>query len=214
VERLLSYQAVLYDANIIIYYCFYSPVRLTADVECVVDAGAMTDTVRRISERLRKEERMIRTIRIIMDEITDTVLADAVKRRVSEEEVRQELGLVRGMTFPKVLELQIVEKCRKTTRKIQASSWFAVDEFEANTPELNGLKQYYRNVAADPMLRARFRLKGVMPSEPDLHLMAYSRSSGLPVLSDDGHFVVLRAELKSLGFVTEIVPLRSVSIRN
>jgi len=210
-NRLLAYQAVLYDANIIIYYCFYCPLRLSRDVESVVDLGELTESVRRISDRLRSEGRKIRTIRAIIDEISETLLADIVRRRVCDEEVRETVGLVRGDPFPPLLELQILEKCRKSVRKVQSSNWFYVDEFIAAAPELAALRQFFRNAANDPAIHARFsRSKGIIPSEPDLHLMAYSRNSRLPVLTDDGHFIILRTGLEALALVTEVVPVRSV----
>jgi len=209
-QRLLPYPAVLYDANIIVYYCFYCPVRLGERAEYLIQ-GELTEKVRTISDRLRRDGKTIKTIEVIMKEVTDVVLADAVRQRICNEEVREGVGLARGAQFPPMLELQILEKCRKSARKIQSAGWFVVDHYLAGPAEITALRQFFRNASVDPALRSRFsRHKRPVPSDQDLHLMSYSQVSRLPVLTDDGHFIVMRSELKTLGFATEIVPLRTV----
>jgi len=209
-KRLLAYDAVLYDANIIVLFCFYCPLRRNDQSECIVELD-LTDKVRKISGELQKKGKSIRTIRVIMDELSEELLARVVKQRISEDEVRHSIGLKRGEPFPATLELQMIEKCRKTARKIQAS-WLNVVDFNATSQGLSMLRQFYRNVAQDPVIHARFpRLKGVMPSEADLNLMAFSADRGMPVLTDDAHFIVPMTDLRAQGLVTEVVPLRTIA---
>ena len=213
-ERLLHYVATIYDANCIILYCFYCEVPRKDGSSCLVQENdSLTPLVRAITQKLIDSGKRIKILRIIINEVRDPVLASAVRRRVNESGLRKKMGLAHLEPFPRDLELQILEKCRKTAKKIMAKSWVEVEDFQPEQPKLDALRAFYKRIPTDPSLRGRLSTqKDPMPSMPDLHLMAYSETSGLPILTNDSHFTAFHAELAALNHVAEIVPLTSVKL--
>lgn len=215
VERLLRYSATLYDANCIISYCFFCEVPKKSGSPYVVqEHDTLTPLTRAITQRLLDDGKQVSTLKEVFNEVNDPLLADIVRRRVNEREVRRYLGLQHLEPFPADLELHILNKCRKSVKKLGVKSWFRiVDSFAPGSTQLSSLESFFRRVPRDPILSGRLRVyKKIMPSPVDLHLMVYSKDSGLPVLTNDSHFTAFAVELRTLGHVTEIVPLTSVAL--
>jgi hypothetical protein len=215
VKRLLHYLATLYDANCIVSYCFFCEVpKKNGAFYLLQEHDTLTPLTRRITERLLVEGKQVSTLKEVFDEVSDSLLASIVKRRVNEGDVRRQMGLEHLEPFPADLELHILKKCTKTVRKLRGKSWFRiVDPFEPDSAQLASLVSFFKRVPSDPVLSGRLSAhKKVMPSPVDLHLMVYSQSSGLPVLTKDSHFTAFSVELRALGHVTEIVSLDSVAL--
>ncbi len=213
-ERLLRYVATVYDANCVILHCFYCEVPRKDGSACLVqEDDALTPLVRAITQKLVDSGRRIKTIRIIMNQVSDPLLASVVRRRVNDSGLRKKMGLAHLERFPSDLELQILEKCKKTARRLKAKSWFDIEDFQPEQPKLDALRSFYKQVPSDPALRGRLSPhRNPMPDTADLDLRIYSKSSGLPILTNDSHFTAFAPELAALGHVAEIVPLTSVKL--
>lgn len=210
-ERLLRYASTLYDANCIVYYAFRCEVPRRKGGALVLESGPLTETVRTVTTKLAERGKFVCTTETVFGEVTDVIITDAVRERLSDETVRRTLGIRPGVRFPPELELQLVQKTCKTVRKLRGKHWFQLISFHPTATALSALVAFFKSVRATPSLAARLRPdKNPMPSSADLGLMRCSAETGLPVLTNDSHFTVFAPELTTQGLVTAIVPLSSV----
>lgn len=211
-RRLLPYAVVIYDTNCVLLYCFHYelPVRSGPPIPIQED-DVLSPLTRSLTENLTVAGKRITTLLIAIEEIDDPLLASVVARRISEDEVRTRIGLRRGERFPAPIQLAIVNKCRKRFRNLKMQPWFTIESRHPEDVLIQEARAFFRAVERDPALRARLRAdKGVMPSDVDLQLMAYSKEGGAPIVTRDSHFTAFSNELRDRGVVTEVVALDTI----
>ena len=211
-QRLLRHESSLYDANILLFYCFYHSIpRRTREPYVITARDGLTPLARKITTILIENKKTISAIQTIIDEVDDPRIAAAVKVRTCDEDVRKSIGLLRAQPFPLDLELQIIEKVKKTFRKFKANPWFRAIAYSADQSRLEALRDFYRRANSDPTLASRRHpSKGKIPSSNDLLLVLSSGDKSLPVLSHDSDLTAYSRELVDAEFATEIVPITDV----
>ena len=88
-----GYKKIIYDANCIIYLCFRTEERGKSGNWVVIDSPPFTELARHLTEYLRTHNKIICTLKLVFDEIQVRTLADAVNKRISDQDIRDALGL-------------------------------------------------------------------------------------------------------------------------
>ena len=205
-----GYKKVIYDANCIIYLCFKTEEQGKSGNWVVIDSPPFTETTRRLTEYLRTHNKIICTLKLVFDETMSLNLAEAVKERTSEQNLRNALGLSRGEKFPEHIEFKIVRKIKQKLRRLQYEPWFEVDSnYFADLKSISEIRNFFQTMFNNPTIRPRFKPhKPPIPSRPDISLILYSRDTLFPLISNDRHIFEFKEELAHSNHTHKIIPLQ------
>ncbi|OGL40358.1 MAG: hypothetical protein A2042_05520 [Candidatus Schekmanbacteria bacterium GWA2_38_11] len=203
-----EYEFVIYDANCIIYYCFKTTLLSRLGTSVVIDSPRYTDITRDLTEYLIAKKIKIRTILAVFEEGNKDTLSMAIKQRITDENLRRELGLARGEKFPEDIEYKLNKKIRQKVTKIQYENWFELDKsYIPDQILLSKIKIFFneRKVSAER--------KGI-PSQNDMCLILYSKNTTTPLISNDSHICNFREDLEKKDYTHKIVPLKDCVKKN
>ncbi len=203
-----GYKFVIYDANCIIYYCFRTEHASRKGPLVVIDSPPFTDITRNLTQYLIKKNIKIRTILVIFSELTEDVLSSAIKVRISDEQLRKDLGLARGEKFPEDIEYKLNRNIKKKIKNLRYESWFELDDaYGPNFSQLAALRIFFKE-------KAFFAENKGMPHYNDMTLILYSKDTMQPLVSNDGHIHDLKDDLQKEGYAHKIIPLMECKQEN
>jgi len=204
-----GYKKVIYDANCIIYLCFKTEEQGKSGNLVVIDSPPFTELTCRLTEYLKTYNKIICTLKLVFDEIASLNLAEAVKERTSDQDIRDALGLSRGEKFPEHIEYKIVRNMKKKLIKLQYEEWFEIDpNYLANPQSISEVRNFFRAMFNNPTIQPRFKPhKSPIPSRPDISLILYSRDTLFPLISNDRHIYEFKEELANSNYTHKIIPL-------
>lgn len=203
-----NYSSVIYDANCIIYYCFKTEERAKNGSLVIIDEPPFTDITKKLTQYLIKKNIKICTILYIFEEVTKEKLSEVIKKRITDDKLRRELGLLRGEKFPEDIEFKLNRNINKKFKRMQFEPWFKVDkEYQPEQSLFKELKTFFIE------RKDSFGVKDV-PSGNDMILILYSKSTISPLISNDGHICDFREDLKIKGYCHEIFPLKDCIAEN
>ncbi|MFH0887717.1 MAG: hypothetical protein V1871_00725 [Planctomycetota bacterium] len=215
---LKRYKTFLLDANCIVYYCFNltetSASGQVIILKCMDHTGKISFTNKSIEmfDFVRNNSRRkIITIQMIYEEVPDA-LSRELKKQITYQDLRNQLGLPRGEPFPEDLELKLIEKMNANFLAFENHDWFTSDIFEADRNDINQVKRFYIQLESDGSKQGLLKTEQPLPGEKDINLIIFSRIKSFPLISNDKHIYGPRIELKRDKLVYEIIPLMDISI--
>lgn len=213
-HRLLKYVAVIYDANCVIYQYFKSEIE-DKGIIFIFDSPPFTNQIRKITQILRERRKNIFVPKAIFDEITQSLLATVIEKRLLEmpHQLRK-MGRPYNSNSYFSLRQTLLKKIHQKIRKLQYEEWFKIDnQFQPDTEKMGNLIKLYLRMARDPHKQAKFHpQKSKVPSRKDLSLALFSFEKQLPLISNDSHMSKFSRELKDNEFCHEIYALMDIQI--
>lgn len=202
------YKAVIYDTNCIMYYLFYREEKSRDGRLVIIDSPGCTAVVRELTRFLKDRNIKVRTIVKALEEITEDKLSQMISKRISNENLRTQLGLVRGEKFPEDIEFQINRKLRSKAKSLESESWFELDRnYKVDWKFYEKITDFFKN---------KQKLYGCkdVPDEVDKTLILYSQFSTLPLVSNDHHIYDYRTDLEQESYAHKIVKLMECTTDN
>jgi hypothetical protein len=200
-DRLLAYDSVIYDTNCVLYLRFSVVVSSESGSDVVIDEPPFSEATRDLTEFLRSRSKRVCTLQAAFDEATEELLARIARRRLSDPDVRQKLGLARGEQHSHGLEFQITRKARKKVRGLQSAPWFHVNDFWPRNSRIGSLRSELQKwFDASPT-------NDGSPSAVDVALIIYSGDEKLPLVSNDSDITTFAERLQAGRHAELIVAL-------
>ena len=204
---ILAYTTLIYDAQLIVYYCFKSE-HFQNGTPVVIDSPPYTDLTRNLTQFFLQKGKTIKTIGVIFDEINKTRTAKIVKERLNDADLRTKLGLKRGERVNAMLELKLNRKITKKIAKLQYERWFKVDySYNPDSKLLSAIVNFFKPIKLAGDI-------GYKISHQDCCLIAYPKETTLPVISNDRDIYYYRNDLERLGLTHKIAPFPECTEEN
>lgn len=201
---LSTHTAVIYDAQLIIYRCFKSEVKARDGTKVVIDSPLFTDLTRNLTEFLIEKHKKIKTIRVIFEEADKKLISCVVIERLNDKNLRLQLGLKPDEKVNRMTVLTLNKKLRQKINRLRYQPWFVVDDYyKPNQNLLLAIIKFYKPK----------KLKHQLSYE-DQCLIAYSKESMLPAITNDSHIYDYRIDLEKKKLAHKLIPLKDCTEEN
>lgn len=205
-RRFAGSNTVIYDANILVYYCF-----LDRDVKIL----GLTTKSRKLTEFLVNKGLIIT--------VPDFIIAE-IKRKTIGKIVREYLDDPKNMSriigMPKKprpsLVLRIKNKVEDNFFDLEGKSWFNKEKYNPALAELNKIQNFFSRQSGTQKMTMLLSLKkrtNMLPSDEDLSLILFSNDKQLSLISNDHDITCFSEELLRDGLCYDIVRLNDIDTR-
>lgn len=189
--RLKDEEQVIYDTNVIIYYCF---------PKGRYNIKQHTNPAEMLTNFLFNQNSMIIVPKFIILEIMRKGVYDIIDDYFSEIEQHQ--------------KLRLYNKIKRNLEKLMQSTQFVVEEYTPSNVLIDRINSAYDGFNKLPNINQFLVLKktgSLNPSIEDKMLILFSRYKKSPIISHDRDLTFFRDELISMNLVTEIIDFNSIS---
>ena len=204
-ERFKNYSRVVYDAQIIVYYCFlYNKYKLT---------GRTTKT-RDLTQFLVNNGIKICVPAFIINEINHKTIPKIVTDYV-EDKRKPILEWPPNPSHGLVLKL--TDKVIKNFENLQKKSYFNVIEYSPDITSFDLMKSFFMNFNDKEKLDEFLDLKNtdkLSPSDEDMMLILFAQYNQAPLISNDWDITFFAEELINENLAFEIVNFKDISYPN
>ena len=197
-KRFEKYDKVIYDANIIIYYCF-----LLGDYQII----NLTNKSRELTHFLTKNGLKIITSQLTIREIKNKGATKIICDYVLANQIE---NLARKRNHALIARLQY--KFENNLKKLENKKWFDIYNFQLDDKDRRPLEDFFLNIDENTLkkfLRNKDRNTPV-PADGDLLLMAFSKKLQSPIVSNDNDFTFFANELFKQNLSSEIISFESL----
>lgn len=204
-DRFKRESEVVYDANIIIFYCFlYETHRI---VEKTTKARTLTQYLVDNGIEICVPEFIIHEInnkgfpKIVGDYLND-------KKNVIVDVSRNP---------PHGLTLRLVQKLQNNFKNLQKKDYFHIEEYEPEEKLFDSIKSFFMNFNDKNKLNEFYALKHtdkLSPSDEDMKLILFSMEITAPLISDDWDVTFFRKELAHENLAHEIINFKEIEYVN
>ncbi|MDR0900918.1 MAG: hypothetical protein LBM26_04585 [Methanobrevibacter sp.] len=188
---------VIYDANIIIYYCFlFEGCRILE----------YTRKSREITNFLIDSKTKILVPTFIIDEIERKGISEIIN-----DYLENPSNIVGCKTIRPAQHLAMYYKIKERFSKLKEENWFEIDNYKLNSNQLNEIKTFFKSREKTKKMQKLLKKKrkhNPIPSKADLGLILFSKEKESILLTNDRDITCFSSELKEEGFSYEIINLK------
>lgn len=204
-----DFEKVVYDTNLILYYCFNHKEKLRGNI---VHFRVIEFTNKSISctQHFINNNATIETIKQVINEISRKGVAKIVDEYCNDGQTKDLIGIPRSSKVPQAIKLRLVKKTEDKIKDLINKSWFSVIDYSPNSDDIETIKEFYRSLESTPKMIAHMSEKNrnvPWPSDIDMMLLAYSKENDAPILTNDRDFIKFKDELQSEALCFEIIQL-------
>lgn len=204
-DRFKNKSEVVYDANIIIFYCFlYKTHRI---VEKTTKARTLTQYLVDNGVKICVPEFIIHEINNKgFPKIVDDYLND--KRNVIVDVSRNP---------PHGLTLRLVQKLQNNFKNLQKKDYFNIEIYEPEEKLFDSIESFFMNFNDNDKLNEYYNLKHtdeLSPSDEDMKLILFAMERTAPLISDDWDVTFFREELSHQNLAHEIINFKEIGFVN
>lgn len=186
-KRLENNQYTIYDAQILIYYCFlYKNHRIIE----------LTNKARILTEFLINNDIQVIVPESIIIEIRRKGFEKIISEYTDSSYPSQVLGL--PINPSNTFKYRLQRKIEGNFNKMINSSWFEVNKYIPSLNSINSIKSFFENIEDEDKLEEFLTKKNrvdPVPSNTDLELIAFSKDMKAPVVSNDYDITFFAEEL-------------------
>lgn len=202
-ERLGGFAYIIYDANCIVYHCFFVDLRIGSATVTVT--SRFTIHTRQITNRLIANSQKVTTTQSAFDEVREC-LYNAVEERMTYREVEHQLGYAQGEHVPEQIKLKVMQSVEKHAQKLPTNSWFSVDaSFVPDGNALKALKHFF--TCQNPTTLG----KSQPPSQVDIELVNFGFQKQWPLVTNDRGISNSAAQLSAANLASSIYNLTDLN---
>ncbi len=201
-KRLENSHHVIYDAQLIIYYCFLFKNHRIIE---------LTNKSRLLTQFLINHEIQIVVPESIINEIKKKGFGKIISEYTSSKYPMQIIGLPKNLS--PTFEYRMKKKIEDNFYKMINKNWFEIKEYSPNESFIDQIKGFYINFKDIEMLNEFLTIKrreSPIPSEVDLELIAFSKDMDFPIISNDNDITFFAEELYENGFSSKIYNFRDL----
>lgn len=204
-DQFKNYSNVVYDAQIIVYYCFqYDKYKLTG----------FTTKTRDLTQFLTNNGIEICVPSFIINEINHKSIPKIVNDYV-EDKRKPILEWPPKPTYGLVLKL--TDRVRNNFENIQKKNYFNVVNYSPDKNSFNSMKSFFKNFNDKEKINEFLTLKNaenLSPSDEDLMLILFARDIQAPLISNDWDITFFAEELANENLAYIIVNFKDISYPN
>ena len=204
-NRFKNHPKVVYDAQIIVYYCFlYKQYKLTG----------RTTKSRDLTQFLANNGISICVPSFIIDEIKHKTIPVIVNDYV--EDKRKPILEWPPKPSPGLV-LKLTDKVRNNFETLQKKNYFNVVEYNPDETAFDSIKSFFMNFNDKEKLNEFLDLKKtyeLSPSDEDMMLILFARDEQVPLISNDWDITFFVEELINENLAYEIVNFKDISYPN
>lgn len=202
-ERLNSQTEILYDANLIVYYCFFA--KIGSNHVRIIE---LTNKTRDLTHNLIPDIKIF-TIKMVVDEL---------KLKTISKIVTEYLGTLHKLTgLPRkgrhALKWRLIAQIEDNLDKLLDKHWFEVKEYSPENSQIKKIENFFLGLENDPKMIKLMARKGKtdpIPSPVDNSLICCSNDNNCVLVSNDRDITCFSEELKNVSLCYEIVSLSSL----
>ncbi|MFZ2071685.1 MAG: hypothetical protein WAV32_08870 [Halobacteriota archaeon] len=190
---------VIYDANLIIYYCFMHEEKIKGNT-VTIRVMESTNKIQSLTERFLKSGIEIETISGVIQEIYSKGIARIVDEFCDDPRTKDLMLLPRRARITNRIRLRLARKTEEKIQRLQKKAWFNVIEYRADEKEMERVKNFYWSLSGTAKMAEHMRRKRVRepwPSDVDMALLVYSQETGAPIVTNDSDLTCFKNELES-----------------
>ena len=201
-QRLKNFKEIIYDANIIIYYCFFY--KNTRILE-------LTSKSRALTEYLFNNNIDIIVPKFVKEEIEKKGFYMILEEYLNSKNINQIIGFEKPLNDS--FRYNFLIKIRSNFVNFQKNAHVFCLDVLPKSDSLNLLKRFFDEYNDEIKLKefyARKHSTSLNPSKVDLMLMAISKDIEMPLISNDYDITFFSEELKDKDLVGEIISFNSI----
>lgn len=203
IKRLENVDNVIYDANIIVYYCFlYNNHRIEE----------YTTKARKLTEFLINNGSIIVVPKFIVDEIKRKSILNIVKEYVFPP--KNIIGLDKNPSY--ALFYRLNQKVNENFLNL-LKDYFIVENYEPNEEDFILIKSFFMEFDDVEKMNNFLKLKNrsnPLPSNEDLKLILFSKYKNAPLISNDYDITFFVDVLLESNLAYDIFEFKSISYYN
>lgn len=204
-DRFKNYSKVVYDAQIIVYYCFqFNKYKLI---------GRTTKT-RNLTQFLVNNEIKISVPSFIINEINHKSIPEIVndyiedkRKPILEWPPKPSYGLV----------LKLTDKVRSNFENLQKKNYFNVVNYSPDETSFKSMQSFFKNFNDKEKINEFLTLKNtesLSPSDEDMMLILFAMDNKAPLISNDWDITFFAEELANENLAYIIVNFKDISYPN
>lgn len=198
-------KAVIYDANILVYYCF-----LDGNIKIL----ELTTKSWKLTQFLVNYGLKITAPDSIMNEIKRKGIAKIVSDYLNDPNIMSRIIGLPKKPRPS-LALKIQNKVENNLLDLENKHWFSTEKYHPGANELSELEHFFLKQCGTLKMNRllSFKKRGnINPSYEDLSLISFSNDKKLPLISNDYDITCFADELLNKGLSHDIFPLKDIKI--
>lgn len=202
-ERLIRKPAILYDANLIVYYCFF--VKIGTNRVRIIE---LTNKTRDLTHKLIPNTKIV-TIKMVIGELKLKTITTIVSEYLKTP--HRLTGLPRKGRH--ALRWKLIDAIEKNLDELIEKQWFEVKDYSPDDRQVTNLKQFFLNLTTDQRMIKLMAKKGrssPIPSSVDNALICCSDNDQCILVSNDFDITCFSEELKNDSLCHEIIALSSL----
>ncbi|WP_458403069.1 hypothetical protein [Methanobrevibacter sp.] len=204
-DRFKRESEVVYDANIIIFYCFlYKNHRIVEK----------TNKARKLTQYLVNNGIEIKVPEFIIHEINNKGFPKIVDDYLND---KKNVIVDVSRNPPHGLTLRLVQKLQNNFKNLQKKDYFHIEEYEPEEKLFDSIKSFFMNFNDKAKLDEFYDLKHVeelSPSDEDMKLILFAMERTAPLISDDWDVTFFREELSQKNLAHEIINFKEIGFVN
>lgn len=205
-ERLKNNQFTIYDAQLIIYYCFmYKDHRILE----------LTNKTRKLTEFLINNNVTIIVSESVIHELESKGIGKIIHEYTSTDRPNQIIGLTQRPTL--TFEYRLERKVKENFHKMIKSNWLEVRPYSPPKGSIESIMDFFNNIKDKEKLEEFLIKKGrttPVPSKVDMELIAFSKDIESPLISNDIDIIFFALELYEKKLADKIYGLNDLEIYN
>ena len=190
-DRFKNETEVVYDANIIIFYCFlYKTHRIVEK----------TTKTRQLTQYLVNNGVEIRVPEFIIHEINNKGFAKIVDNYLNE---KKNIIVDVSKNPPHGFTLRLVKKLQNNFKNLQKKDYFHIEKYEPEEKLFDSIKSFFRNFNDKTKLNEFYDLKHaeeLSPSDEDMKLILFAMKRTAPLISNDWDVTFFKKRISSKKF--------------
>jgi len=189
---------VIYDANLIIYYCFMHEEKIKGRTVNIRVMG-FTNRIQTLTEQFVTAGFKIETISGVVAEIFDKGIAKIVDEFCDDPQTKSLIGLPERVKISSRIRLRLAQKTEEKIRRLQNKPWFKVIEYHPDERAIRTVKDFYLSLNGTLKMEKHKRKKRTSvpyPSDVDMALLTYSKKTGATIVTNDSDLTDFKEELE------------------
>lgn len=207
-------RCILYDANCIIYHCFFATERYKKKT-IQFKYPLFSEKIQNLTNFFCKEDIKIITISDIWKEIFNKGIATIVEEVIREYYVHY-YKIFKRRKFPPLLKLKLNKKLERKISGLKEKEWFNLIQYNPSNEDVADIAGFYLSQKKTKTMEKIRKTKGIygeiLPSRADLNLLKYSQINKIPLLTNDMDIVRFRKDLEKRKLCYKIYPLLETEI--
>ena len=205
-KRLENKPSTIYDAQIIIYYCFlYKNHRIIE----------LTGKSRILTEFLIKNNVKIIVPESIITEIKMKGFGKIISDYTSSKSTIEIIGLKNYPTSG--LKYRLKTKIEGNFNKMINKNWFEVRPYTPQENSIDSIRTFFENIENEEKLQSfltKKRRENPVPSRTDMELISFSKEISSPIISNDYDITCFAEELLQNGLSDKIYAFKELDFYN